>query len=187
MAQDEGPLGADPSDEQLVERMRSGDREAAAVYLLRRKAELARWVARNMRNEGAHSREDILSTVMRRFDRLVMRRRFVAGTEEEAKSLLFTMAQRAMISLFRRRRSLAPLDERTLQSRDAVPLPSDEAELARIREMISGLDAPSYELLVLKLSGRDSHGIAQAMGITPEAVRQRWKVLKDRLWGQLRP
>lgn len=180
--------------EALLARMRSGDREAAAAFVTRYGALIRRRVRGKL---GAGVRrlfdsQDIMSTVGRRLDRYVRNGRVDARDESQLWNLVYLMAETAVIDKVRAVKRLdaaegddEPLARLLVQRLQGNPAASSEEapDLERVYWSL-GSDA-ERELLTLWLADMPLFRIAECLGVTPAAVRQRWKVVRDRLRAQL--
>lgn len=175
----------------LVQRMRAGDRQAAAEFMI----EYGPLLRRRVRGKlGAAMRrlfdsQEILSTVGRRLDRYVR----VGGLEAESPGqllqLVFRMAEGAVIDkvrVFKRLERVEGEDSHFAQAfssrlHDADTDQSDGAVIsldAALRVLTSDIDR---QILTMWLNGTQHNVIAWDLGMTPAAVRQRWKTIRDRL------
>jgi DNA-directed RNA polymerase specialized sigma24 family protein len=175
----------------LVRRMRVGDRQAAAEFMI----EYGPLLRRRVRGKlGAAMRrlfdsQEILSTVGRRLDRYVR----VGGLEAESPGqllqLVFRMAEGAVIDkvrVFKRLERVEGEDSHFAQEfssrlHDADADQSDGAEIsldAALRVLTNDIDR---QILTMWLNGTQHNVIAWDLGMTPAAVRQRWKTIRDRL------
>lgn len=175
----------------LVRRMRTGDRQAAAEFMV----EYGPLLRRRVRGKlGAAMRrlfdsQEILSTVGRRLDRYVR----VGGLEAESPGqllqLVFRMAEGAVIDkvrVFKRlervegedsqfaQRFASRLEEADTDTPDGAVISLDAA----MRSLTSDIDR---QILTMWLNGTQHSVIAWDLGMTPAAVRQRWKTIRDRL------
>jgi DNA-directed RNA polymerase specialized sigma24 family protein len=175
----------------LVRRMRSGDRQAAAEFMV----EYGPLLRRRVRGKlGAAMRrlfdsQEILSTVGRRLDRYVR----VGGLEAESPGqllqLVFRMAEGAVVDkvrVFKRLERVEGEDSQFAQRissrlHDADADTPDGAVInldAAMRSLTSDIDR---QILSMWLNGTQHSVIAWDLGMTPAAVRQRWKTIRDRL------
>jgi RNA polymerase sigma factor (sigma-70 family) len=171
--------------------MRAGDREAAAEFMV----EYGPLIRRRVRGKlGAAMRrlfdsQEILSTVGRRLDRYVR----VGGLEAESPGqllqLVFRMAEGAVIDkvrVFKRLERMEGEDSQFAQEfssrlHDADTIEDDGAVISldeALRALTSDTDR---QILTMWLNGAQHSVIAWDLGMTPAAVRQRWKTIRDRL------
>lgn len=173
---------------QLLGRMRAGDRQAAASFL----TDYGDLIRRRVRGKlGASVRRmfdsmDILSTVGRRFDRYVRDGKLQAVDEPQLWSLLFRMAEAAVIDKVRvvKRLQLAegedgPIARELLARIHAAERgESDGAELVLEKALAALRSEDDRSILTLWLADWPLFRIAEALGTTPAAVRQRWRAIR---------
>lgn len=173
-------------DETLLSRMRAGDRDAAAEYLLRRREALRRWTDRAA---GPRGGEDLLSTVLRRFDRLVHAGRFQGRTEADAWRVVVAIGRRTLVNLTQRaalhRKAIEALGATRANATSDGDAASASFDAAALHRIVAGLGNEDYLVLVGKLEGRRSHEIAASFGASEEAVRTRWSRLRKMLIEQI--
>ncbi len=177
--------------DQLLIRMRAGDREAAAEFLnlygTRVRRRIRGQIAPAMRR--LFDSQDILSTVGRRLDRWVGSHRLEACTPEMLWALVFRIAENALIDKGRVFRGLqahegedSPLARSILarleQSERDQP---DGAVLAIDRAMLALDDATDRDILSLWLMGNQHKHIAESVGLPAPTVRKRWEKIRGRL------
>lgn len=185
---------APPPIEDLVVRMRSGDREAVGLFV----EAYGPFVRRRVRGKlGPSMRrlfdsQEILSTLSRRLDRYVRSGRLQASTEPQLWALVFKMVDAALIDkvrIIRRLRHAEGEDSefaRTWLSRidRAGRIPAQEGdgvELeidAALRLLPSAVDR---QILSLWLMGNSHRVIGGYLGISADATRQRWQAIRERL------
>lgn len=175
----------------LVERMRRQDREAAALFM----QEYGPQIRRRVRGKlGAAMRrlfdsQEILSTVGRRLDRYVRVGRLEAESPGQLLQLVFRMAEGAVVDkirVFKRLERVEGEDSRFAQEfgsrlHEADQDSDDGAVIsldAALRTLTSEIDR---QILTMWLNGTQHNVIAWDLGMTPAAVRQRWKTIRDRL------
>ncbi len=179
------------SGEFLVQRIREGDRHAAADYGM----SMAPIIRRRIRGKlGPRMRTlfdslDIVSTVLRRLDLYVVAGQIRATTEDELRALIMTITQHALLDKARmyERLRAAEGEDRNLarlmldRTRDGENL--DDAALdVTLEQAVSSLSNETDQtILWLWLTGID-HGLtAQIVGISLEHVRKRWERIRSRL------
>lgn len=186
-----GPLEVTDDPNFLLTRMRSGDREAAAEFLDRFGSRIRRRV-RGKLGPGMRrlfDSQEILSTLGRRLDQFVRSGRLRAESAPELWSLVFTIAENALVEKSRVLRALearegedSPLAHRMLSRlRDVEARSEDgpEIELDRALSVLEpGIDR---EILSLWLTGHQHNHIAESLGLAPTAVRKRWQKIRERL------
>lgn len=181
--------------EGLITRMRSGDREAAGLFirdygpLIRRRARGK--LGRAMRR--LFDSQEILSTVSRRLDGYVRAQRLHAESAEQLWTLVFQMVDAALIDKMRILGRLQKVEgeesefaARLLQRlRDADRVGAEGFEIqidAALRSLKSDVDR---EVFSLWLAGLQLRQIADQLGTNAGAVRQRWQAIRDHLRAQL--
>ncbi|MBX3385385.1 MAG: sigma-70 family RNA polymerase sigma factor [Phycisphaeraceae bacterium] len=184
----------------MVERMRAGDAEAVAWFI----QHYGPLIQRRVRSRLAPSvrrvfdSQEILSTVSRRLLRFVTDGRLHAISEHQLWTLVLRMAQGAVIDkgrIIKRLRSAegpdSPFAELVLarieESERGGDQALDAAEI-RIESLFNALKDPrDKELLALWLHGNQHADIAEHLGTTHAAVRQRWQGVKQTLRTHLTP
>lgn len=190
--------GTDNCDlDEMIRRMRAGDREAAAAFVMRYSSRLRRRIngKLNPSMRRVFDSQDILSTVGRRLDSFVQSGRMDAASAGQLWSLMHTIAHNALVEKsrqFRRLRRLEDADsgfareltDRQRQSeRRASAAPPIEVEKA-----ISLFDDKiDKQILSLWLSDTRQCDIAQRIDLPPTAVRKRWQKITSRLRERFAP
>lgn len=177
--------------DQLLARMRAGDRQAAALFL----SNYGDLIRRRVRGKlGASVRRmfdslDILSTVGRRFDRYVRDGKLQAVDEPQLWSLLFRMAEAAVVDKVRavKRLQLAEGEDGPIARELLARIDSAERGGASGADIVleRALGALPFDedrsILTLWLADWPLFRIAEALGTTPAAVRQRWRAIRELL------
>jgi DNA-directed RNA polymerase specialized sigma24 family protein len=177
--------------------MREGDREAAAVFV----SHYGPRVRRRLRGKLSSAMrrvfdsQDLMSTFARRLDRFVHSGRVRAATEKEFWSLVFRIAENALIDkgrVFRRLESADAEDLEFAQTlvqrlREAEKSGPDgcELELGSAIRMLP--DATDQTILSMWLNGTPHAVTAECVGLSAAAVRQRWCSIRARLRAGLGP
>lgn len=175
--------------EDLLARMKGGDREAVAEFVLRY-GDLIRLRIRDKlgpRLRRILDSEDVLSTVTRRLDHLVRDRAIRAGSNAELWSLVAAIANHAVAENARAARreqntleSPARTDIEELRSEDA-PSPGRDHDQT-LAEIVGTLqDETDRRILWLRLHNHPHEQIASEIGSTPSAVRMRWSRIRTLL------
>jgi hypothetical protein len=180
-----------PSIEELLGRMRDGDRSAAAEFMGRFGARIRRRIRFKLTPpmRRLFDSQEILSTVARRLDLYVGRQRVEAAVPEELWSLVFRIADNALIDkirLFRRLEAVEGSDAQFAQSllgrvRRAEEQNPAGAEIEMDRVFRSVEHDVDRQILSLWLDNDDPAGIARQLGLSQEVVRQRWRRLREKL------
>jgi hypothetical protein len=175
----------------LLLRMRGGDRDAAAEFLMRYGSRIRRRIRGKL---GPSIRRlfdslEILSTLGRRLDLYVMSGRMQAANEGQLWSLLFKMADNALIDkarLFRRLQSVEGEDSEfaqqlggRLQQAETEQSSGVELEIDNCLRAIP--DPTDRRILSLWLTGEPHISIAEHVELAPTAVRKRWENIKSQL------
>ena len=175
----------------LVDRLRRGDREAAAEFV----REYGDLIRRRIRGKLSSSMrqlfdsQDILSTITRRLDRYVRNGRVRAVDEAQLWSLVFKITEVAVVDRMRAYERLKAVEGEDSPIAQALLSRMDEAEQAEpnsselvLEQVYSTLSNPiDRELLTLWLADTPMFRIAAMLNTTPGAIRQRWQALRTRL------
>ncbi len=190
----DAPTSACAHDEQspeaLLARMRESDREAAAQFM-QLYGTLIRLRVRDKLGAGLRrvlDSDDVLSTVARRLDGLVLAGRLRAQTEPELWSLVQTVARNAVSEsarVHRHDRELEATDGSIDPSQHPPTMGDDRDEFVG-QAMRSLQDETDRRVLALWLRGKSHAHIARSIGVTPASVRMRWSRLMRTLRGLTR-
>ena len=175
----------------LVRRLREGDRVAAAEFV----REYGDLIRRRIRGKlGSSMRrlfdsQDILSTVTRRLDRYVRSGRVRAVDEAQLWSLVFKIAEVAVVDRLRAFERLkavegedSPVARELLTRMERAENTEPHGSELVLEQVYSTLSSPAdRELLTLWLADTPMFRIAAALNTTPAAVRQRWQAVRTRL------
>ena len=176
---------------ELLERMRAGDRAAAALFVTRYGSRIRRRIRGKLSPamRRIFDSQDILSTLGRRLDLFVRSRRLEALNEGQLWALVFRMAENAVIDkarVFRRLRQVEEEDgefaqQLAIRLRLAERDQSEGAEV-EIRNVLNLLeDQIDREILSRWLMGMDHRGTAELVNLAPTAVRKRLQKIKAEL------
>jgi DNA-directed RNA polymerase specialized sigma24 family protein len=184
-----GPDRQPPAE--LLERVRGGDREACAEFIVRYGARIRRRVRGKLSPamRRLFDSQEIMSTVARRLDVLVAAGQLHAVSDGQVWSLVFTIAENSLIEKARVFRSLqakegedSPLAKRVIERLRHAERTNPEGVEVEIDNVLRTLgDRVDRQILSLWLMGRDSMSIAAAVDLAPAAVRKRWERIRDRL------
>lgn len=171
--------------------MQAGDRAAAFEFLQRYETRIRRRVRGKL---GAGVRRlfdslDILSTLGRRLDGYVLSGRLQARSEGECLSLLFRMADNALIDKVRVVRQLEAFEGEdsdfaramAARLRHADDEPGEGMHLEIDKCMRALPDAVDRRILSLWLTGEQHKDIATFVQLQPDAVRKRWQQIRTTL------
>lgn len=130
--------------------------------------------------------QDIMSTVLRRIDRLAAEGRLQATTDEELIVLLIRVSDRVIVDRYRVLSKLRRAEgedshwaRSMLQKLEAVGEDEGSAVLAEVYQTLANDE--ERQLLSLWLRDLPHTIIAQTLGISPETSRQRWVTLRRKL------
>lgn len=179
--------------DQLLIRMRAGDRDAAAEFI----TSYASRVRRRIRGKlGSDMRrlfdsQEILSTIGRRLDLYVRDCRLEATEEGQLWAFIFTMANNALIQkarVFQRLKTVEGSDGRFAQEllarlEEVEREQSSSAELEIDKALQSLDDSVDREILSMWLHGRHQNQIAEEIGVSHACIRKRWQRIRERLRG----
>jgi DNA-directed RNA polymerase specialized sigma24 family protein len=172
--------------EALLWRMRSGDREAAAEFLMRYGSRVRRRIRGKLAPtlRRVFDSMDILSTLGRRLDLYVMSGRVQASNEAQLWSLLFKMADHALVDKARMIRTSQEIERENsvMASKHATDDKDAKFGIDHCLGLLS--DPVDRTVLSLWLVG-DSHvEIGRQLKLGADAVRKRFKriqaLLKER-------
>ena len=194
-APDRSPTSSPTDAAALLARMRHGDRVAATEFVAAFGDQLRRRVRGKL---GAGMRrvfdsQDIMSTVSRRLDSYVASGRLNASDPPQLWSLVFKIIDAALVDKVRVYQRLKRVESEdsefavTMLTRmkDREQRETEGPELAleaAFRCLKSDLDR---EVLSLWLNDTPHSRIAELVGSTPDAVRQRWQSIRTHLREQL--
>lgn len=191
------PAGSSPTSS-VTERIRDGDRQAAAELVLAESAMLRRRYRQRLDRSLRRicDSHDLVSTILRRLDRLVAARAVRASSLAEVRSLVHVIAENALADKARVLRRVVRSEQ--LRSQEAHPARTAGARPRMSAATLSGLpraelhsvirsipDPADRQLLTLWLMGNSLHQAAAAMGMEPAAARKRWQRLRLALRGRL--
>lgn len=180
--------------EVLLDRMRRGDREAAAEFMVR----YAPLIRRRFRSLARSARplldsEDVFSTIARRLDELVLSGSLKAASVQELWALIGRVTVNRAIdqtrAAAREREAAALVAAGVRRAADAA----EEAEHAESCVVLSSHCATRLlpgdrELVRLRVASRPYSQIARALGMAVPAARKRWEriaaVLRRRIRGR---
>jgi len=178
------------SDEPF-DRIRTGDRDAAAEFLTRNEALIRRRYRQKMGRAMRRlcDSQELVSTIARRFDKMVREGEVRAASEGQLWALIFAIGDHALAD-----------KGRILEHLERVEGPdSDVAREWRIRfaraersgpdgmegeldSMLRALDEPvDRQILTMWLMGIELQVIASELSMEPPAVRKRWERIRSRL------
>lgn len=176
---------------QLLQKMREGDRDAAGQFMREYGPRIRQRVRRKL-NGGMRrlfDSQEILSTIGRKLDLMVKSRSLTAEEEGQLWALVFQMAERSVIDKARIYRRLQKTEGRDAPFAHAwktrlsdEPLAGDLDASETVERAFECLDDPAdRELLSLWLQETPHSRIAELFGVTPGAVRGRWRRIRETL------
>lgn len=187
----------DPAIDGLLGRMRNGDREAAAIFIMKYGSRIRRRIRgklnRSMRR--VFDSQEILSTLGRRLDVYVRSRRFEAVDGPQLWTLVLNMAENAVVDksrvfhkLKRCEREDGPFAQQFLRRLEDAERQDEEGVEIEIGRVIESINDPiDREILKQWLMETPHTEIAASLNLTPAAVRKRWQNLRNELRERLGP
>ena len=173
-----------PAPEDILARMKTGDREAVGEFVLRY-GDLIRLRIRDKlgpRLRRVLDSEDVLSTVTRRLDGLVRDRAIRAGSNAELWSLVAAIANHAVAESARsakREQNTLEAAPRESGSGESAPRMAPESDDSALTGIVGSLqDETDRRILWLRLHDHPHEQIAEEIGSTPSAVRMRWSRIR---------
>ncbi|MHC4976827.1 MAG: RNA polymerase sigma factor [Planctomycetota bacterium] len=174
----------------LSGRMRAGDREAAAEFIVRYGPRLQRRIRSKLSPavRRLFDSQDLLSTLSRRLDAYVAKGQFRAADERETWALVTTIAENAArekARLVARLRKVEGPDSQFAQhllSRASGSVAEPEDDHLDPEVLIDALESElDKDLLRFWLRGYTQKQIAEMIEISYDATRKRWERIKKRL------
>jgi len=181
--------------DRLLERMRDGDRDAAAHFITTYGSRIRRRIRSRL---GAYMRrvfdsQEILSTLSRRLDMYVRNGRLDVVSEAQLWSLVNKMADHAVIDkarVFRRLHAVEDSDGefarqllRRLEDAERERTDGFEIEIERALRVLP--DEVDRQILSSWLVGTPHTETAILVDLAPTAVRKRWEKIKKDLRRQI--
>ena len=161
-----------------------GGREQIAQFMIDNEAALRRRIGAEIRGTPGVDADDVFSTTLRRVDYAAARGSFTLRSAPEAWSFVARVLQRA-VQRHRRRavRFAATVADFAHNSphREEAPAPEERAELVSIMHELERSRPQDAEIIQHRLRGRRWREISHEMGVSEEALRQRWSSLMARL------
>lgn len=164
---------------------RTSDRELIADFILANETAVRRRIDRTAGRAPGVDPDDIFSTTLRRVDGAAARGSFRMRSAPEAWSFVARVVQRAVQRHRLRAMRLAEAVAGFASQRPAVQEDrvddGERAELARLMREIERARPQDAELIQHRLRGHRWREVSDAMGVSEEALRQRWSALMRRL------
>lgn len=184
-------IQTEPDVQLLVDRMRGGDREAAAEFLERFGPRIRRRVRGKLPvpMRRLFDSQEILSTLGRRLDRFVASGRVRANTTGELWSLVFRMTDNSLIEKARLFRSLEKREgedgafaQHVLGRLRGLERSDSDAPLIEVDAALRSL-GPGVErqITTLWLQGHTFAEIGAELGMKENTARKRWESIRHRL------
>lgn len=180
------------SAEELLVRMRSGDRDAVGEFMHCFGAMVR---LRYRRRLSSNTRRlcdslDIMSTLTRRLDRVVARRALQADSPAQLWALVFRIADGALADGVRvaARSALSGQEDDVISTLgDRLSPAGDAVEKAELLERLGGLllDPTDERILQLWVRGSSHAEIADQLMLSGDVVRKRWQRLREQLRSHL--
>jgi hypothetical protein len=171
--------------------MQAGDRGAAAEFLLRYESRIRRRIRGKLGTDIRRLFDslDIVSTLGRRLDLYVLSGQLRVTSEAQCLSLLFKMADHALIDKARIFRQLEEVEgedsdfahQLSQRLREADRRQKSGVDLEIENCMHTLRDAVDRRILSLWLTGEKHTSIGELVQLTPAAVRKRWESIKEAL------
>lgn len=177
--------------ETLLEKMRDGDREAAALFVFRYGPRIRRRIRGKLgpAMRRIFDSQDIMSSVGRRLDAFIRGRKLTAKNEEELWGLVHRIASRVLIDKARvfyhvqetegEDSDFAYMLAGRLREAERSSTAGTGIELERVFELVG--DQTDGTILFHWLQGKSYGTIGKIVNLTPANVRKRWERLKVRL------
>lgn len=168
----------------LLERMRSGDRDASAEFirsyapLIRRRI---RWrLGPAMRR--IFDSEEILSTLGRRIDQELLHGKIDIRTEREFWALISTMLEHTITDKARHTNRSRKAEAQSITAMNSALPPRGQPQCSdTINQALQSLESESDRaILGLWLRGATHAQTAAALELSPQIVRKRWQRILDR-------
>lgn len=187
----------DLSGEELIARVRRGDREAAAAFIARNESLIRRRLRHRLGRvvRRVFDSQDIVSTIARRLDRLVGNGGVETVSREHLWNLVLRIGDHAIVDKARMVARSNRAEERRADPtgaclRDGAPMRNGACAGCepRVEAVLSMLDNPMDRAIVSQwLMGRPLSLIADDLGVTPSMVRKRWERIRAELRRRLGP
>lgn len=173
---------------ELLARIKSGDRDAAAAFALRYGPLIRRRIGHRLgpRMRRLFDSQDILSTVLRRFDLYVRSGRLMASTEAQLWTLIIRIAEAAVVDkvrLLERLKAAEAADQPWVKAMlEQAEHGNDEAIGITLEQAMNALsDETDRKILWLWLAGVDHRLTGELLELSHDAVRKRWQRIREEL------
>ncbi|MCA9311796.1 MAG: hypothetical protein KDA21_11360 [Phycisphaerales bacterium] len=174
------------STDELRERIRTGDRDVIAAFVLKHGPVIRRRAAGRLgtRMRRLFDSQEILSTVLRRMDDYIKRGNLTVESEAQLMKLMLQMTTAAVIDKARISERLGRVESPTRPETGHADQGeiADEAECAMMERAFRALDRDvDRDILWLWLSDVPQAVMADLLGESPDFVRKRWQRIRHRL------
>jgi len=176
---------------ELLDRMRGGDRDAAADFVTKYHRQIRRRIRGKMNPamRRIFDSQDILSTVGRRLDLYISAGPIDIDSEPDLWALVYRMAINAVVDksrIYRRLQEVEGPDSgfaQALYGRFHEAERSGEVDFGIQLEQALAMfsDETDREILFLWLGGSQLNEIARSIDMAPTGVRKRWQRIRERL------
>lgn len=190
----DSPEKSDPPPAPFLPPAPGGARGSVATYIVQH-ADRVRAIARDKlprRTRRVADSEDVLSSVLRRLDEMVVRGTLRLDSERELWGLIEAIANNAAVSkarMIERAQNLLTEDSvyaNELLKRLNVCPGDDEATLLLLRMTASIKNSTDRQVMTLMHRGVSHKAIGHLLGTTEGASRQRWQCIREELCKRFR-
>ncbi|MBL8764343.1 MAG: sigma-70 family RNA polymerase sigma factor [Phycisphaerae bacterium] len=171
----------------LIERMRRGDREAAAEFVLSNSSLIRSRLSRRMGRDARRVFDslDLLSTIARRLDRNVAAGRLEARSEPQLWALIAAIGRGAVadrIRITRRARTASARIGLLARPQTGDALPADRSrDSTDLRPHLRGLRDTDCAIVWMWIRGMPPRTIADQLGMSEPALTKRWQRIRKGL------
>lgn len=185
---------ADCRIEHLIELIARGDRDAAAVLVVKYEPMLRRRIraSLSMTTRRLFDSQDVFATVCRRFDGYVGNGKARVSSPAELLALLALIAKNSVVDKGRAVRRLDRVEgedsefARSLRQRSRSAWRDDNSFEVDLQRCASHIESENDRVVFHQwLAGRSHEQIAAELGISPELARKRWQLIRERLKARL--
>lgn len=193
LAENSDPIGLGPGSSSVdpLNRIRTGDRTAAAQFLTQNEALIRRRYRQKMGRAMRRlcDSQELVSTIARRFDKMVSSGQVRALSEGQLWALIFSIGDHALADKARILRHLERVEgpdsdvarEWRIRFARAERTAPDGME-AELDSMLRSLEQPiDRQILTMWLMGMEFQLIATELSMEQAAVRKRWERVRSRL------
>ncbi|MBL8874402.1 MAG: hypothetical protein JNM86_01250 [Phycisphaerae bacterium] len=174
-----------------IDRIRTGDRDAAAAFLTQNEALIRRRYRQKMGRAMRRlcDSQELVSTIARRFDKMVSDGAVRAASENQLWALIFAIGDHALADKARILQHLEKVEgpdsdiarEWSLRFARAERSNPDGME-GELDAMLRLLDGPiDRQILTMWLMGIELQVIAAELAMEPAAARKRWERIRSKL------